>query len=160
MSNPVAVERVTHNQDGPIYRSVYTWCPGCQNAHPFRVELYPGCPPRSDGSTEPTWEWDGNLEVPTFSPSMLAYYAVHLCEGEHPPVPCPDTEACSQVGHLLVDGVPHDNTPHTRDPAWGNCHSFLRAGQWEFLGDSGHRLAGQTVPMVPLPDYLATAKLP
>lgn len=32
------------------------------------------------------------------------------------------------------------------------CHSFLRDGQWEFLGDSTHALAGQTVPMVPLPE--------
>lgn len=35
------------------------------------------------------------------------------------------------------------------------CHSFVRAGQWEFLADSTHMLAGQTVPMVPLPDWLS-----
>jgi uncharacterized protein DUF6527 len=34
------------------------------------------------------------------------------------------------------------------------CHSFVRAGQWEFLADCTHALAGQTVPMVPLPDWL------
>ena len=33
------------------------------------------------------------------------------------------------------------------------CHSFLRAGVWEFLSDSSHALAGQTVPMVPLPAW-------
>lgn len=40
---------------------------------------------------------------------------------------------------------------------WGDkrrCHSFIRAGRWEFLTDSTHALAGQTVPMVPLPDWL------
>lgn len=31
------------------------------------------------------------------------------------------------------------------------CHSFVVAGQWQFLGDSTHALAGQTVPMVPFP---------
>lgn len=31
------------------------------------------------------------------------------------------------------------------------CHSFLRAGRWEFLTDCDHALAGQTVDMVPLP---------
>lgn len=36
------------------------------------------------------------------------------------------------------------------------CHSFVRAGAWEFLGDSTHALAGQTVPMVPVPDWLCT----
>ena len=34
------------------------------------------------------------------------------------------------------------------------CHSFLRAGRWEFLGDCTHELAGQTVDMVPLPGWL------
>ena len=32
------------------------------------------------------------------------------------------------------------------------CHSFVRAGQWEFLTDSTHARAGQTVPCVPFPD--------
>ena len=36
----------------------------------------------------------------------------------------------------------------------GNCHSFLRNGRWQFLDDSHHDLAGQTVDMVPLPDWL------
>lgn len=35
------------------------------------------------------------------------------------------------------------------------CHSFIRAGSWQFLGDCGHDLAGQTVPLPPLPDWLA-----
>lgn len=33
------------------------------------------------------------------------------------------------------------------------CHSFIRAGRWEFLSDCTHDLAGQTVDMVPLPDW-------
>jgi|KBSMisStaDraftv2_1062788.scaffolds.fasta_scaffold266777_3 hypothetical protein len=41
-----------------------------------------------------------------------------------------------------------DATPTSR------CHSFLRNGQWQFLSDCTHRLANQTVPMVPLPDWL------
>lgn len=32
------------------------------------------------------------------------------------------------------------------------CHSFLRAGVFEFLGDCTHRLAGQRVPLPELPD--------
>ncbi|WP_051264705.1 DUF6527 family protein [Nakamurella lactea] len=31
------------------------------------------------------------------------------------------------------------------------CHSFLKAGRWEFLSDCTHAFAGQTVDMVPLP---------
>lgn len=36
----------------------------------------------------------------------------------------------------------------------GDCHSFITAGRWQFLEDSWHSLAGQTVPMVPVPDWL------
>jgi hypothetical protein len=34
------------------------------------------------------------------------------------------------------------------------CHSFVKAGQWQFLSDCTHKLANHTVPMVPLPDYI------
>lgn len=34
------------------------------------------------------------------------------------------------------------------------CHSFLRDGVWQFLGDCTHAMAGQNVPMVPVPDWL------
>lgn len=40
--------------------------------------------------------------------------------------------------------------PHPRNV----CHSYLRAGRWEFLSDCTHQMAGQTVDMVPLPDRL------
>lgn len=32
------------------------------------------------------------------------------------------------------------------------CHSFIRDGQWQFLSDCTHELAGKTVPMEPHPD--------
>lgn len=28
------------------------------------------------------------------------------------------------------------------------CHSFIREGNWQFLNDCAHELAGKTVPMV------------
>lgn len=34
------------------------------------------------------------------------------------------------------------------------CHSFVRDGKIEFLSDSTHKLAGQTVDLPPLPDWL------
>lgn len=33
------------------------------------------------------------------------------------------------------------------------CHSFLKAGVFEFLGDCTHSLANQTVPMLDLPEW-------
>jgi len=31
------------------------------------------------------------------------------------------------------------------------CHAYITDGQWQYLGDSTHALAGQTVPCEPLP---------
>ena len=33
------------------------------------------------------------------------------------------------------------------------CHSYLRNGIWQFLGDSTHSLSGQNVQTPPLPDW-------
>ena len=80
--------------------SLWLWCPGCQDQHRIIV------------SGSGAWEWDGNEEMPTISPSLLVNYGT-------------------------IAGVPK------------RCHSFVRAGRWEFLTDCTHQLAGQTVPMVP-----------
>lgn len=34
------------------------------------------------------------------------------------------------------------------------CHSYVRDGQWEFLQDCDHALAGQTTPLPPLPEWV------
>ena len=47
------------SQDG--HEVVYVFfCPGCKSRHPLRV--------KGDG---PKWNFDGNMEAPTFSPSLL-----------------------------------------------------------------------------------------
>ncbi len=35
------------------------------------------------------------------------------------------------------------------------CHSFIKEGKIQFLGDCTHELKGQTVPLPELPDWLA-----
>lgn len=35
------------------------------------------------------------------------------------------------------------------------CHSFLRNGVFEFLSDSTHSMAGQSIPMPDLPEWAA-----
>lgn len=58
-----------------------------------------------------------------------------------------NTEAPTFSPSILVTGT------------WGmdrverRCHSFVKNGKIEFLGDCTHDLAGQTVPMIPLEDY-------
>lgn len=42
----------------------------------------------------------------------------------------------------------------TRGADSHRCHSFLRDGVFEFLSDSTHPLAGQSVPLPPLPDWM------
>lgn len=42
----------------------------------------------------------------------------------------------------------------TRYSENGVCHSFLRNGIFEFLSDCTHSLAGQSVPMVDLPEWM------
>lgn len=42
------------------------WCPGCNDVHPYRVAR--------DGDEEakaPVWSFNGSLDRPTFSPSLL-----------------------------------------------------------------------------------------
>lgn len=48
-----------HHAGGPAI-----WCPGCKCLHPYRLEA-------PKGSSWPTWTWDGNVEKPSFKPSML-----------------------------------------------------------------------------------------
>ena len=155
MGGPVAVLKRRHHTDTEAGEALWFWCPGCDNAHNVNVS----------GPVQPIWEWDRNLVAPTISPSILVMNSVHLCGDDHRAVnECPDHATCPRVGHAVTyddevteTGIHYwHGTGHSRDPAWGNCHSFLRTGVWEFLGDSAHHLAGQSAPMVPLPDWLAS----
>lgn len=92
--------------------------------------LCPGC---SAGHTitfggAETWTWDGNTDTPTFSPSVLVYPHGRSFDPAEPDKPMEEVK------------------PQPR------CHSFVRAGHIEFLADSEHALAGQTVDMVDLPE--------
>lgn len=80
--------------------SYWLWCPACDDA--VRID--------------DTWGWNGDLDRPTFTPSLLTRFTIQ--------------------GHEWV------------------CHSFVTDGAWQFLGDCTHDKAGQTVPMVDVPDWL------
>lgn len=159
MTNPVAREWKVSYQDDTIRTSILTFCPACQRPHPFTIDNGGG-----DGNQAPVWNWDGNLESPTFSPSMLVYSTVRICDEGHVLVPCDDHENCDHNGHRITNyyktrdesqwEYAYETKLHEGECQWGNCHSFLRNGVWQFLGDCAHDMAGQNVPMVPLPDYL------
>jgi hypothetical protein len=93
------------------------WCPGCKAMHHFAVDG-----PQRNGAR---WTFDGNLDRPTFSPSMN----IRTGRFADPIWRDPDGDDLSSV-----------------------CHYFLRGGMLQFLGDSTHALAGQTVPLPELPE--------
>lgn len=71
------------------------------------------------------WGWNGSVDAPTVTPSIKTWW--------------PKTRG----GDVVVD-------------EWGKavdhvCHSYVRDGRIEYLADSTHRLAGQTVPLAEMP---------
>lgn len=48
---------------GKTERLLLFWCPGCDEVHPYRVE--------SKDPAWPRWQWNGDQEKPTLTPSLL-----------------------------------------------------------------------------------------
>lgn len=84
--------------------------------------------------TRDTWQWNGDVERPTFSPSVLVTTGHHVPHGDREKNGC----WCS-----------YNAENHAAPAPFGcyRCHSFVRDGQVQFLGDCTHALAGQTVPL-------------
>jgi hypothetical protein len=99
-------------KEGPFYSH---WCPGCEEMHRIHVDA-----PNSSGAC---WVFDGNIKLPTFTPS------INIRIGPMPTVPF---------------GRPDAGKMHI-------CHYFLKVGQIQFLSDSTHLLAGKTIllPLIP-----------
>ena len=51
-------------------------------------------------------------------------------------------ESPTFVGSMLANAQGLEGRPR--------CHSYVKDGQWRFLEDSTHELAGKTVPMIPI----------
>jgi len=79
-------------------------CPGCDTWHSVYTV--------ANQYNKAIWGFDGNMDKPTFSPSLLVTW---------------------------THGEEHEKR---------RCHSFIRNGEWQFLSDCTHDLAGQTIPMV------------
>lgn len=94
------------------------WCPGCDGAHVVVVE----------GPN--AWSFNGSLDRPTFSPSVL------VRSGHHVPGASGDCWCTYEA-----------RTGRSSPFSCSVCHSFVRDGQIQFLGDCTHALAGQTVPL-------------
>lgn len=80
----------------------------------------------------PMWGWDGNEDRPTLHPSILHTYPVDGPEAQE--------YVFKKTGIEIPIGQKF------------TCHSFIRDGQAQFLGDCTHRSAGHTVDLPELGD--------
>jgi hypothetical protein len=70
----------------------------------------------------PVWGWNGSMDAPTFTPSILVTYPAN-------------PNALDEFKEWRTER---------------RCHSFVTNGNIQFLQDSTHKLAGQTVS---IPDW-------
>lgn len=94
-------------------------CPGCSQMHQVAV--------RADGqNVSGAWGFNHNPDAPTLSPSVLVTGPARwMTDDEH---------ARAMQGERI-------DLPQMR------CHSFVRDGRIEFLGDCTHSLASRTVEL-------------
>ena len=113
----------TVDDHGVRYDALMFVCPGCETTDADGT-MHGGLHmlPVNTTKKSPSWTWDGNLDAPTLSPSILTRR-----------------------------GPGADNLP----PPFV-CHSFLKAGIFEFLGDCTHQYANQHVPIGELYDWVVS----
>src|SRR5262245_1310777 len=67
------VDQVPGDNHRIVCRAHWVWCPGCQEVHRFRSAHPEGT------NTGILWDWDGNEEAPTFSPSYVTWTDTTRC---------------------------------------------------------------------------------
>jgi len=114
--------------DGNGVKHLSFRCPGCKSVHAI-----------SFGGAN-TWNWNGNADKPTFTPSVL------VRNGHHAPNfnPASDNCWCKYNSEQIAAG----EKPSSFECCV--CHSFVTDGRIQFLSDCTHKLAGQTVD---IPDW-------
>lgn len=119
--------------DGKYY-GVRINCPGC-GAKTLATDWTPPGMERSDTSGRHIWQFNGNLDLPTFNPSLL-WKSGHYCN--NPPAPgncwCDFKERFPEHGEMKI-------------PQCDICHSFVRDGRIQFLSDCTHALANRTADL-------------
>lgn len=92
-------------------------CPGCNEGHMVYVK----------GDGVPLWDWNGDFECPTFSPSVLVQSVQRL--------------TAEEVA-VVRRGEANDFASRKTQ-----CHFFITNGRIQFLDDCTHALKGQTINM-------------
>lgn len=109
-----------HSPEGMLYGYEFK-CPGCGGVHILPVG--PG-----NGEVYARWSFNGSMDSPTFSPSVLAH-------GQQL-----EFDADGEWSGGWVLDLSGNTIPYT-------CHSFVTDGRIQFLGDCTHALSGQTVDL-------------
>lgn len=105
-----------HLTDKPDVIGGYNfYCPGCLSAHTFYC---------NKDYHSLVWEFNGNTEKPSFTPSLLLY--------------TPETE----------DPVTKEKIPRKTI-----CHLVMTDGIINFCSDCVHTMKGQSVPLMNWPEY-------
>lgn len=86
------------------------FCPACKCGHQFHTGR---------------WSFNGDIEKPTFKPSMLVRGVVPLTDEE-----CDRVMAGEEINPIPLV-----------------CHSFVTNGSIQFLSDCSHGMKGQTVDL-------------
>lgn len=101
-----------------VQGGIMHWCPGCEHAHVIYTS-------KEGREGKPTWGYNGSIDKPTTTPSVLIFV----------------TDDEDEVGNPLPQPIKRTL-----------CHYFLTDGNLVFCGDSKHIYAGQTVPLPDIPD--------
>lgn len=96
-------------QRGPNYLH---WCQGCKYGHVYPTKRING----------PNWDFNGNVEKPSFNPSMLIFIPERTDE----------------------DG--------TKSPQQTTCHYYVTDGEIRYQSDCPHQYSGQHLPLEPIPE--------
>ena len=106
--------RIAATPESDLGESYWFWCEPCGTNHSYRTN-------NAKGESGPIWTFNGSMELPTFTPSLLY-------RTKRP-----------RDGRVNPDG--------TFDPVDWVCHLFVTNGQIAYCGDCTHDLRGKTVPL-------------
>lgn len=135
----------------PTHGSLAFFCPGCECLHVVPLRSFDAHVEETgqvrnnkpvaviaENKHKASWVWNGNVNAPTFLPSLHIKIG-HYVPGQPQPPLC---ETCN------------DAKADQEETLCSVCHLFVDGGLIKFLDDCTHHLAGQTVKIPPLPDYI------
>lgn len=99
------------------------WCPGCKCGHAVWVSS-------PNELTHATWTFNGNMERPTFQPSLKITHPIWT-----PPVTPENQEEWRRA-------------PWQQTQVEHICHSVVTDGKIHYCGDCTHELKNQVIDMV------------